>query len=85
MQTRQLDYSYAKKNSYHYLILMILKKEHKSMKAIQITEKIKKLKKIKGKTPDATIRSLLQRSSYVEPVGNGFWKLKSGVKITIIE
>ena len=85
MVERQLNYLYAKKKSYHYSILMVLQKEGAPMTAIQITEKVLKFKKTKGKTPDATIRSLLQRSSYVQQAGKGFWKLKPKIKIDIIE
>ena len=85
MSRRQLDYNYAKRDSFHYSILKVLKKERKPMTAIQISEEVKKFKKTKGKTPDATVRSLLQRSSSVQPVGNGYWKLKPGIKIEIID
>ena len=60
---------------------MALQKEGKPMTAIDITKKIKNSIKLSGKTPDATIRCVLQRSSYVESIGNGRWKLKPGSKI----
>ena len=69
------------KNGYHYHILMILKKEKKPMSAIQLLTKIRKVKKITSKTPDATIRSILTRSSLIENMGYGHYKIKSNAKI----
>lgn len=69
------------KNSYHYHILVILKKEKKPMSAIQLLTKIRKVKKITSKTPDATIRSILTRSSFIENTGYGHYKIKSNAKI----
>ncbi len=69
------------KNTYHYHILRILKREMKPMTAIQLLTKIRKVKKITSKTPDATIRSILIRSSFIENAGNGYYKIKSNAKI----
>jgi hypothetical protein len=43
----------------------------------EITEKVLAQRKISGKTPQKTVSGILQRSRYVEAVGNGFYRIKS--------
>ncbi len=81
MNESDIDSHVQEKNSYHYLIITTLKKEGRSMTAPQLLKEIKKHKKITGKTPDATIRSILQRSSYIARIGKGRYNLKSRIKI----
>lgn len=84
MKTQSDAYVVKSKNSYHYLVLTILKEEGKSMTPMQLLEKIRKIKKITAKTPDATVRSILQRSSYIEKAGKKYYKLKSGIRIPVL-
>ncbi len=51
------------------------------MNAVQLLTKIRKVKKITSKTPDATIRSVLICSYYIENLGHGYFKIKSNTKI----
>ena len=60
---------------------MILKRENKPMNTVQLLTKIRKVKKITSKTPDATIRSVLICSYYIENLGHGYFKIKSNTKI----
>jgi len=41
------------------------------MSAGEVTDRILKIKKIHGKTPDRTISAVLQRSYYISRVGYG--------------
>lgn len=81
MTKRSSAYTLTSKNSYHYLALSILKKEGKAMTSLELLNEIKKFKKITSKTPDATLRSVLQRSTYIENVARKYYNLKSGIKI----
>jgi hypothetical protein len=78
MTSGKINYTSIHNHSYHHYVIQILKKEKKPMSAMQLSKKIEKLKKVTGKTPNATIRSVLQRSSYCQPAGHGYWKLKPG-------
>lgn len=85
MGRQAVAYVVKSKNSYHYFVLTILKEEGNSMTPMQLLDKIRKLKKITGKTPDATIRSILQRSSYIEKDGRKHYKLKPGIRFPILK
>ena len=84
MKKQAYAYTVTSKNSYHYLVLTILKKEGKAMTSLQLLNEIKKFKKITSKTPDATLRSVLQRSAYIENVERKYYNLKSGIKIPVL-
>lgn len=66
-----------KNTSFHGLAIQILEKEGGAMKVKEITRKILETKKVNGKTPHATVSTVLQRSKYVERVGVSWYKLVS--------
>ena len=73
-------YYVRKRNGMHHRMLQILKQEKKPMSPIQILEKLNRTRRIHGKSPDASIRALLQRSKHIEKVGRGYYRLKYGIK-----
>jgi len=67
--------SNLKVTSIHGLVLKILYNQKRPMTIFEITEKVKKIKKFKGKTPYQTISAVLQRSKYTKRVNRGIYKI----------
>jgi len=62
------------KNSYHSYAIKILKESNRGMTTAEITDKISRFRKVRGKDPDRTISSVLQRSDYISRVGFNTYK-----------
>ena len=65
----------ALNSSYHALSIKVLKREGRAMSAEEIFQKISRIKTFRGKTPDATLRSVLFRSPFIENTGRGSYRL----------
>lgn len=63
-------------NTFTNLAYSILKTTGKPMNYRDLTEKILKKKKIKGKTPAETLRVLLDRDDRFVKIDEGIWRLK---------
>jgi hypothetical protein len=62
-------------NSIHSQIINIMTKTKKSMTVDEITEKLMKNNMFRGKTPENTVSSVLQRSHYVKRISKGIYQL----------
>ena len=63
-------------NSIHSNILVIMTRSKRPMTVDEITNEIIKNNKTMGKTPEKTISSILQRSSFVKRVNKGIYKIR---------
>ena len=60
----------------HGMAINILKNSGKPMKVEDITEKILRVKKLNGKTPNNTVSYFLQHSKHARRVFTGFYEYK---------
>ena len=67
----------TKKQSFHGLAISILKNSNRPLTVEEITERILRVKRIKGKTPNNTINSILQYSKHAKRVGRGLYRYRS--------
>jgi len=65
-----------KNKGFHGLAIKILKKSRRPMEIQEITDKILKVKKAKGKTPDNTVSNCLQYSKHARRVSPGIYVYK---------
>jgi len=66
----------GQKISYHGLAISILQKARRPLTIPEIAEKILKIKKVKGKTPNNTINNVLQYSKHAKRVGYGLYQYR---------
>jgi len=60
----------------HGLAIKILKNSNRPMQVEEITEKIMKIRKIRGKTPGNSVSNCLQFSKYARRVSPGVYAYK---------
>ena len=61
---------------FHGLAIKILKKSRRPMKVEEITDKILRVKRVKGKTPNNSVSNCLQYSKHARRVKPGIYKYK---------
>ena len=65
-----------KNRSFHGLAISILKNSNRPLTVKEITERILRVKRIKGKTPNNTVNSILQYSEHAKRVGRGLYRYR---------
>lgn len=61
---------------YHGLSIKILKHSSRPLSVGEITDRIRKIRRIKGKTPENTVSFSLQHSKYAKRVSWGVYEYK---------
>jgi len=62
------------KGGIHYTVVSILKNAKRPMSVKEITDRVLRVRRIKGKTPGNTVSGVLQQSKYVKRYAYGWYK-----------
>lgn len=70
------------KDGYHYLAIKFLRQSGRPMTTKQLVRKILQEKRVRTKTPDASLRSVISRSPFIVTSGKrSYYKLTAAGKI----